>query len=128
MTTIPAPVNKTVETADAIIQFALYQVAVKALTTYARAQFSFLNLPVVSQLFNLLVNSITDQLYKFLAQTATFTIIDLQVSAEKAAYAKTEAALRAVHLTGSQEAINAATINFKSALAGLVRFNGVGAS
>lgn len=124
MGTTPSTTNSAAKTVDEIIQVAIYDVAVAAFKAFAVAEAPWLKLPIISQLFSLIVDSFAGSLYKFLAQSATFEIIDLQTDSELNAYTKAEAALRAVHLTGNEAAINAAAINFKTTLASLIHFDG----
>lgn len=120
----PATENKTAKTVDQIIQFALYDLALGAFKTYACAQLPWLKLPVVNQIFNLIVDAIVKPFYEMLAENSTMIVINIQTDEEKATYAKAEAALRAAHLSGNDAQIQAASVNFKSALANLVHFDG----
>lgn len=114
--------NLPAETADQVIKFTLYNVAVASFKGYLRAYASWLNLPVISQLFDFIVGTITDKFFYFLSQVMTFAVIDIQVGAELEAYKKAEAGFRAVYKSGNQEAIDAARKNFGLAARDLVRF------
>lgn len=119
-----APINQTIKTVDQIIQFALYEVGVRALKSAAFAEMPFLKVPPLSWIFDGVVNWVAGKLYVELSQTATFTILDIKTDAEKRAYAKAEGLLRSAHLTGNQEALDEATKNFKQALGSLIHFDG----
>jgi hypothetical protein len=120
----PSPINQPAKTANEVIQFALYEVAVKALKNAVYAEAPYLKIPPLSWIFEGVLNWVTGKLYTMLSQTATFVILDIQTDAERRAYSAAEGALREAMLIGNQEAINDAARKFKAALGSLVHFDG----
>ena len=124
MGAVPSPVNSTAAAVNTAIQVAVFDVALKSFQTYARAQLPWLNFPIISPLFNYLCDKIGTCFYTFLAQIATFSIIDMQTAAEKSAYSQALLALQAAYTKGDPNAIAQATASTKTALASLIRFDG----
>lgn len=124
MGTTPTTVNKSAQTVDAIINSAIFDVAVNAAQKAAIAAVPFLGAPIISTLFNFVLKYFAGILYTSLAQAATIQVIKFETAEESKAYAEAEAALRAAHLTGDQNAIDRATANFKTQFQSLVHFDG----
>jgi hypothetical protein len=124
--TQPVPTNPVSKTVGEIINAVVYDLAQTSFKVWARAQLPFLNLPVISQMFDWLMGLIIGNFCRILSRGSTFAVINFQTDLEKWAYRGAEAKLRAVHLGGDQNAISQATIEFKEALRALVRFDGTG--
>jgi len=121
---VPTPINNVATDINNAIQIAIFDVALNALKAYAVASLPWLGWPIINQLFNLLTNLIGKYVYTYLAQIATFTVIDMQTAAETQAYAQALNALQAAMTTGDQNAIGQATSEVKTALAALIHFDG----
>lgn len=121
---VPTPVNEPAVIVNGIIQFAIYDVAVNALQVAAIAELPWLGWPVIKQLFGLLLNTIAGYIYKYLAQAATFEIIDLQTEAEQSAYAAAVGKLQTAISTGDQDATTQGIDEFKKSLGSLIHFDG----
>lgn len=124
MGAVPTPVNETANTVNGIISFTVFDVAVRAFQTYAKAQVPFLNLPIVSSIFSYLMNIVGGWFYAYFSQFATFTIIDWQTGSERDAYTRAEGVLRQAHLSGDKNAIDQATKQFRTAFESLVHWDG----
>lgn len=120
----PTPTNSAAQTVDEIIQLAIFDVALKAAEAAIIADLPFLGLPIIDPIFLFFMEQIGGVLYKQIALGTTFIVIDIQVGLEKSAYTQAEAALRAAHLTGNQDAIQNATASFKSAFQKLFHYDG----
>jgi len=121
---IPTPVNNVANAINDAIQIAIFDVALNALKAYAIANLPWLGWPVINQIFNLVTNLIGKYVYTYLSQIATFTVIDMQTDAERAAYSQALVNLQAAYTTGDQNAIGQATSQVKTALASLIHFDG----
>ena len=89
-----------------------------------KVQVPFLRLPVISTLFNLLVDYFGDKIDEELRLNMTFFVIDIQVAKERDAFEKARDALKLVKETKDQDAINKAREEFKKKLGDLIRHNG----
>ena len=124
MGVVPTPVNSTANAINTAIQVAIFDVALKSFEAFARAQLPWLNFPIVSPVFSYLLKWIGKYLYTFLAQIATFTVIDMQTAAEKTAYTQALLALQAAYTKGDSNAIAQATKDTKNAMANLIHWDG----
>ena len=120
----PSVVNVVATDINSAIQVAIFNVAVNALKTAAVADFPWLALPVVSQLFSLLVNTVARYVYKYLSQVATFAVIDAQVASENNSYQQSVTQLQSALTTGDSDAISQAQAAFEANLASLIHFDG----
>lgn len=118
------PVNGPVKTVNQIINDAVYDLALQAAETAMVAEYPWLAYPILNKLLDMLLRYFAAKLYVALAHAATFAIIDFQTTQEKQAFAKAEEALRAAHQSGDPNALNAATIDFKSALSRIIHYDG----
>lgn len=124
MGTVPSGTNTAASTVESIINAAVFDLALKAAEVAAIAQAPFLGLPVIKTLFEAFLNWVAGVIYKNLSLVATFVVIDIQTAEQKIAYLKAEGELRAAHLTGDPDAISKAVVDFKTALASLIHFDG----
>lgn len=124
MADAPTTTNQTATVVNQIIHDAIFDVAVQAAETAATAEFPFLGAPVVKQIFDAVVNYVAGKIYSALAQTATFTVIDVQVSQEDSAVNKAVASLNATVNSNDQAAIQKANEDFKNAIASLIHYDG----
>lgn len=120
----PSTSNTAAKTADEIIHFAIFQVALTAAETAIIAQVAFLGWPIIKNILEWVLGFIGGFIYANLADFATLQIIDFQTGSERTAYANAEAKLRQAHLSGDQNALDQATAEFKKTLASLIHFDG----
>lgn len=120
----PSPVNTTAQTVDGILQNDIEAIAVTALEKYAEAQLPFLLTPVVKEIFEYIVQDISDALFVQLAKVVTLEIINIQTGTEKNNYMNAEGALRAALLKGDPDGITLARQNYKTALGALIHADG----
>jgi len=118
------PVNKDVQTADNIISFVLYDLAVVTFKTTAMTEIPVLKLPIVSAAFSFAVHFVANKFYTYLSRVVTIGVIAFETNGERSEYAKAEQALREADLSGDKDAIAAATTKFKTTLGSLIRFDG----
>ena len=84
----------------------------------------WLRLPVISWLFDLVVNHFGDAIDQEIQMHLTFLVIDIQTANELKAYQAATEALKKANETKDQDAINKAKEEFKKKLADLVHFDG----
>lgn len=120
----PETTNTTAAAANDVIHSLIFGAAVDAAETAIISDVPFLGLPIIKQLMGGIIQLIAGFIYKYLALSVTFTIIDAQTSAE--AYAANTAAtgLKTAISGGDQDAINQATDQFKDAFGKLVHLDG----
>lgn len=113
------------DTADQIIQAAIYNVAVPAAKAAAVAEAPWLGAPVLSQVFDYLLGKFADWIYKALDQAVVFSIIDLQTEAQRKAYDEAVAALKAVvnQPTATPQDIEKARQDLEKKLADLINLH-----
>lgn len=119
-----SPSNSAADTVDAIIHTAIMDVAVTAAIQAATAEFPWLNLPIIKQLFSWAVNFAFGFLDKYLERAAAFAVIDSQTGIEAIAYEKSVQALQSAQDSGDKNAVSKATQNFKDTLARLIHYDG----
>lgn len=117
-------INPPAQKIDAIINFVVFDVAVKAAKTALVAEAPWIGWPVISQISDYLINWFATAFYRQISLFATFVIIDQQASAQSHAYCIAEGKVRKLLLTGDQNAINEAVEEYKATLYNLVRYNG----
>lgn len=117
--------NTVAATIDSIIQNAIFTLGVNAAYADAVAATNgILGLPIISSLFKLALNWFAGLIYKYVAQLATFTVINFQTQAELDTYNSASSAIAVAVASGDANAIATAKQNFINALAGLVNFDG----
>lgn len=124
MGAIPSTVNEPAKTADEIIHVAIFDIALNAALAAMISQFPWLGFVGIVTAVKWVLNWIGGIIYNQLANFVTFQVISIQTEAERSAYGKAEATLRAAHLSGDTDAISKATIEFRKTLASLIHFDG----
>jgi len=84
----------------------------------------WLRLPVISWIFDLIVNRFGDAIDQEIQMHLTFLVIDIQTANELKAYQAATEELKKANETKDQDAINKAKEEFKKKLADLVHFDG----
>lgn len=135
MADTPATDNQAVKIVDDFLKGIVNDVVIAAAKAAAMAAIPWLAWPVISQLFDALLNWIGDYIYTAMAEWSTVGVIDVQTWIENSDYktavtqladARNEAIknLRAAGTSGDQDAINAAKQKFKDTFQNLVHWDG----
>jgi hypothetical protein len=131
----PATDNQTVATVDAALKSLVNDVVIAAAKAAAIAEAPWLSWPVISNLFDALLNWIGGYVYKAMAEWTTMGVIDVQTWIENSNYQKALADLKAARdeavsnlqaagQAGDTSAIEAAKQKFKDAFQNLVHWDG----
>lgn len=119
------PVNDILKTADDVINFAAFKVTVPLTEKAIKTYLTWLNWPVLSQLFDFVFNYLfTKYAYTPGIDYTNAVIIRLEKETQRTAYQNSEGALRAAMISGDQNAIKAASDSFDSTLSKLIHFDG----
>ena len=110
---------------NTIINGVIIDLAENAAKAAIIADCPFFGWPIVNFFFNYFFDLGSNYFSNAIQQGADLTIINTQTDAEKTTYAKAEAALRAIHANGNQDAIKIATDNFRLAVAPIIHFDTV---
>jgi hypothetical protein len=110
-------------TADQLAQDLVYNAAVKAVTVEATAAAPWLGLPVVSTIFQYVLNWIAGKIYTVLSEWVEFKVIQLKTDAEKQAYDAAVAQLQAAQTSGDPNALEQAKTDFSDAFSKLIHFD-----
>jgi hypothetical protein len=121
---VPETQNPTLSVVDSVLHGLMYDVAIQAAITYAKAQFPFLGLPVISTLFGWVVNWIAGLVYVQLERFVSFSIIDTQVGQENSKYNQAVEDLKKAHQGGDLVQIDQAKKEARDALAQLIHYGG----
>jgi hypothetical protein len=116
--------NPLINGIDAILKILIYDVGVAATIAALKAQFPFLNLPIISAVFDKIVTAVANSLYTQLDKFVVIKVIDFQTQAQKDAYDSAVKELTAAHNSGDEDATNKAKEDFKKKLHDLIKFNG----
>lgn len=92
----------------------------EAIKTYV----PFLRLPIVSRIFDIIVDHIGDKIDEELRINMTFLVIDIQAARERDAFEKAREEFRLAKEKKDQDEINKAREEFKKRLEDLIRHNG----
>lgn len=102
----------------------LFTVGLKAGSEAIKTSAPFLRLPIISWLFDFIVNRFGDMIDQEIQMNLTFMIIDLQTANEVKAYQESLDALKKANAAKDQDAINKAKEEYKKKLADLIHFDG----
>ena len=106
---------------DAILDTAIRQVGYRLARTAIRAQFPFLNLPIISQIADFFLSRFADSLYQQAELIAAFKIIDARTEEQVKAFKAATAGVQNAAINGGPDEIKKAVENFQDTLARLVR-------
>jgi hypothetical protein len=115
--------NKWAASLVGVVQ-TIFTVGLSAGKEAIKTQLPFLRLPVISTLFNMLVDYFGDKIDEEIRVNMTFFVVDIQTAKEKDEFNKARDALKIVKDTKDQDAINKAREEFKKKLGDLIRHNG----
>src|SRR5689334_18806066 len=107
---------------DKVVKSLVFDVVLQAALQAMSAAVPFLRLPIINTLFNFIVTKVANALYEELVKYVTFTLIDLRVGAQRAAYERAVEELRVVHDAPqpNSEDVERAKEKFKSTLRDLI--------
>lgn len=119
--------SNATELATKIIHAAVFDVAVKGARMAAVAEAPWLAYPVISQIFDFLLNHFAEWVFTALDNAVAFSIIDIETEAQREAYEEAVSVLRTTlnPLTGvpDADAIAKAEAEFKKRLGDLIRMH-----
>lgn len=102
----------------------IFSIGFKAGKEAIKTKLPFLRLPLISTVFDILVDQIGDKIDEELRLNMTFLVIDIQTMREKEAFEKARDELKLAKEKKDQDAINKAREEFKKKLGDLIRHNG----
>lgn len=120
----PSANDTTATTVNKIIHDLVFDVAVGAAENAAIAQVPLLGLPIIKQIFDVLVGFVAGKIADQLEHVATFTVIDIQTDQESSNYQKATDQLTQAVQSGNPALISVAKENARNALASLIHFDG----
>lgn len=125
-----------IENAESIIRVLIFEVAVKAAIASAISALPILGLPIIRQLFTLIVEKMAMLVFKELSRFVVFSIIDLKNESDLREYENALGQLKTVlntpaeHYDHGEEGENAKQLElqkakdeYKKRLASLIRFD-----
>lgn len=124
MIDVPQTTNPTVQVIDSIIHSAIMDAALQATEKALEAQFPFLELPILHQVFDFAMKELFSQIDGIAEKVAAFSVIDAQTSAEAKAYQASVAELQAAIQKGDQNAIDQAQAAFEQAFGSAIHNDG----
>ena len=131
----PTTTNSAAQAVDSALKSIINDVVISAAKAAAVAALPWLSWPVISQLFDALLNWIGGYVYTAMAEWSTIGVIDIQTWMENSDYQRALSDLKAARdqavkdlqtagQAGDQNAINTAKQNFKNAFQNLVHWDG----
>lgn len=102
----------------------LFTIGLKAGSEAIKTYVPFLRLPVISWLFDFIVNRFGSMIDAELQMNMTFLVIDIQTANEVKAYQESLENIRKAAASKDQDAINKAKEEYKKKLAELIRWDG----
>jgi hypothetical protein len=124
MGSTPQTVNGVLQTVDAIMHAAIYDVALNAAFSALVAQVPFFGFPIVSIITKYLMSWMTGYFYDPLSKIVDNMIIDGQVSAEQKAVQQATTQLKQAQASGDADALAKAKAAFKQSLGNLIHSDG----
>lgn len=120
------PTNGLAQTVDDIINFAAFKIGVPVAKAAIKKipYLAWLNLPIISTLFDWALNWLANFFYQPTVDYTSQVIIKLQTNAQKDAYSHSEQILRTAHLSGDPNELKKASDNFDEMLGHLITFDG----
>lgn len=115
--------NEQAAAVNKVIERLVFDVAINAAKAAAVAQAPWLEMPVVSAVFNYLLNLFGGYIYEALSQNATAIVINVQSEQSREAYSKAVDRLQAAHEKGSADEIEKAKQDFKDTLGVLISWD-----
>jgi hypothetical protein len=106
-----------------IINKTIYSFAITAFLQAIKVQYAFLNIPVLSQIFDRLVKAVAEPIFDYLQKMVTFQVISNQTQKELDAYMKAQAELADAIKKGATDELQQKQKDFEKAFSDLIDFN-----
>lgn len=119
----PQTINRWVVAVDGVIH-TIFTVGLTAGSEVIKTYVPWLRLPVISQIFDAVVNKYGAMIDQAIQNSATFMVLNIQTSSENNAFKDSVTALKQAQTTGDQNAIQKARDDFKKNLGNLVHWDG----
>ena len=107
---------------NSIINKTIYSFAITAFLRAVKVQYPFLNIPVLSQIFDRLILAIANPIFDYLQKIVTFQVINMQTQAELDAYLKAQADLTLALKKGTKDELQQKQKDFEKAFSDLISF------
>lgn len=120
----PTTVNQDAVIVNSIVKAAIEKIADPLIESAFFADFPWLDLPVIRDIFIYLIGFAGNYFYRYTAQTATALVISLQTAGQASIASKAIDTLRKAIAINDAAAIQSATDAFNAAMADLVHYNG----
>jgi len=118
------PINDQAKTISDIIHIAVIDVALSAAKAAIHGSAPWTNWPVIKQIIDGLMDYVVSKFCLELQRTGVFLTIYFQVEAQRRAYQKAEARIRAEYYARGGELSPESLEEFKHALRDLIAYNG----
>lgn len=106
-----------------IINKTIYSFAITAFLRAVKNQYPFLNIPVLSQIFDRLIKAVAEPIFDYLQKMVTFQVISNQTQKELDAYMKAQAELVLAIKKGAKDELQQKQSDFEKAFSNLIGFN-----
>lgn len=107
---------------NSVINKTIYSFAITAFLRAVKVQYPFLNIPVLSQIFDRLITAIANPIFNYLQKIVTFQVINMQTQAELDAYLKAQADLTSAIQKGTKDELQQKQKDFEKAFSDLISF------
>ena len=108
---------------NSIINKTIYSFAITAFLRAVKVQYAFLNIPVLSQIFDRLVKAVAEPIFEYLQKMVTFQVISNQTQKELDAYLKAQTELTDAIKKGAPDELLQKQKDFEKAFRDLIGFN-----
>jgi hypothetical protein len=105
-----------------IINKTIYSFAITAFLRAVKVQYAFLNIPVLSQIFDRLVKAVAEPIFDYLQKMVTFQVISNQTQKELDAYMKAQTELAEAIKKGAPDELPQKQKDFEKAFSDLISF------
>lgn len=120
----PTTTNATASAVNDILKTIIEGAGQGAIEAAAIADFPWLGLPIIKQLFELVLSKITGLIYQDAANAATKIVIDVQVNVEKSQVLNAFQTLQMAIASGDKNAIQQASTDLDNCYGSLIHFGG----
>lgn len=120
----PTTTNQTASVVNGILSNLINGAGITAAESAAIAEFPWLGLPIIKQIFELVLNKVASIIYDQAAYAATKVVIDVQVGLEESATGPAFQNLQMAIASGDQAAIAKASKDLDTAYSNLIHFDG----
>lgn len=118
------PDNPAVKSIDEILHLIIVDIVFKQISLAIAVAFPFLNLPIISTIYQWLMGLIAGAAYKPLENLVALGVISVQVDGQKSGYDAAKVALQKAQASGDKNAEEQAKADFKNKFRKLVHLDG----